>query len=97
MGESDINKLSNSYIQKPEKADVILPAKRGRKQAQKKEAVLPNEGRLEIVFVDVSNGEEKEQKESFINEEEAEAAIDYIKTHSDLDLDNLCLMSPFRT
>jgi superfamily I DNA and/or RNA helicase len=49
------------------------------------------------VFVDVANGEEQEQKESYINDEEAEAVVDYIKTHSEINLSDLAVMSPFRT
>lgn len=53
----------------------------------------------EIIFIDVSQSEEIEQKDSFINEEEATSVMDYIKAHHShlLDKGQTCaVMSPFR-
>jgi hypothetical protein len=50
-----------------------------------------------VVFVDISEGEEKDFKESFINETEANAVIDYLISFEGIELSTLAIMSPFRT
>ena len=45
----------------------------------------------------MSQGEEKEQKDSYINDEEAQSLADYIQSYPDKFSNSFALMSPFRT
>jgi superfamily I DNA and/or RNA helicase len=58
---------------------------------------VPAGASLGIDFIDVVSGEEKDQRESFVNENEAECIADYLKTMSHIDFNSLAVMSPFRT
>ncbi|TNV82488.1 hypothetical protein FGO68_gene10529 [Halteria grandinella] len=55
---------------------------------------------LEVVFVDFTMGEEKEQKESFLNDEEAMSVMDYANAHSKAlfaDSNTLGITAPYRS
>ena len=75
-----------------------------KKTASKKKASVKKEiDPRKHIFIDVSQGEEVQKKESFTNEIEAEAVLDYylnfIQKDEDLISSNakLYIVSPFRT
>ncbi|CDW81163.1 UNKNOWN [Stylonychia lemnae] len=71
-------------------------AKKGKKA---EETVRVQQGKeIEIEFIDLTNGEEKDQKESYINEDEAQSIADYlVMAYKSLDLNDLAITTPFRT
>lgn len=107
-----IARLTSSYkernvstILEKVKADVKVPTKRASVRkvvvTTKVEEQIKNENEneKEIIFIDVSQSEEIEQKDSFINEEEATSVMDYIKAHHThlFEKGQTCaVMSPFR-
>lgn len=52
----------------------LLTSKPSKKKAKKTETTSAN---LEITFIDVTDGAEAEKKESYINQAEAEAVVEY--------------------
>mgnify|MGYP006893276917 CR=1 FL=1 len=81
---------------------VKTPSKKSTKASLKK-AALAQETGIHITFVDIAKGEPEPKKESFVNEVEAEAMLDYYTTFlqtteiSELPNPSLYLTSPFRT
>ena len=64
----------------------------------KKVKALAAKPKIELVFVDVSEGKEVAKKESYENYEEANAVADYLMAfHDSLDLGTTAIMSPMRT
>ena len=103
---SFIETLNTSYTSRHLVTEVV-PAVAGkasnRRSASKKkeEAIAPirNPEGLEIHFIDMHSSEEKQQKDSFINEEEAQQVIDYINAFNDAlfaEGHTAAVMTPYR-
>eukprot|EP00347_Sterkiella_histriomuscorum_P019777 403340332 len=90
-----------TFVQEPNQM-IIQQTPKGSAKAKKGkkpevEQIQAKSKDVEIHFIDLSNAQEKDQKESFINDDEAQSIADYLMTQQDIDLNSVAIMTPFRT